>query len=132
MEGKRPQESSLGARAMRHEPLIFEESVDFGPEIRKSRRSRKVPRADTMNFLGSPSDGLVGKQKAGEAPGNCEVAHQRDTDLHGHLGTATANACALEVNGGKRRLGNTHCQQAVPGTKAAKFFQRPPMFLGLE
>jgi hypothetical protein len=61
MEGKRAEESSLGSRTVGNKPLVFEEPVDFWPKLWQPRRSRKVPRADTMNLLGSPSDRLISK-----------------------------------------------------------------------
>jgi hypothetical protein len=111
MERKCAQEPSLSGGTMGDEPAILEQSTEFGPKLRQSRCSRKIACADAMDFLRGPRDWLVGKQEAGEALGNFEPAHQRDSDLHGYLGAATADARALEINGGKRRLRDNHLSE---------------------
>jgi hypothetical protein len=108
VKGKRPQKTPFGGGTVGDKPPFLEPALDFRPELRQFRRPGKVLRADAMDLAGGPGDWLIGKEKAGEVFANLESLHQRDADLHGHVGASAANTRALKINGGKQGFGDDH------------------------
>jgi hypothetical protein len=82
--------------------------MNFGPELRQSRRSDEIFGADSVDFLRRPSDGLLREDEARELFRNDEPVHQRDSDLHGHFGTTPSNSGAFKIDSGKRSFANNH------------------------
>ncbi len=115
VEGKGAQEAFFGSGAMGDEPAAMEEAAKIGPEVGQSRCVGKILRADAVDFSCGPGDRLVREEKAGKRLRDLEPVHQRDADLHGHLGTSSSHTRAFEVEGGKGGLRNDH---SVPARRS--------------
>jgi hypothetical protein len=108
MKRKGAQEPSLGSGAMGDEPAIVQEVVNLGPEFGQARCASEVFGANAVDLLRCPGDRLFRKKEAAKIFRDLEPMHQRDPNLHGHLGTSPANAGALKINCCERNLGDSH------------------------
>ena len=103
---------------MGDEPAILQETVDLGPELGQARSASKILCANAVNLLCGPGNRLIRKEEAAKIFRDLELMHQRDSNLHGHFGTAPTNAGAFKIDGRERGLSNGHATQRVSARRS--------------
>jgi hypothetical protein len=118
VKGKGAQKSPFSGGPMGDQPAVFEEAMDFGPELQKPRRPGQILRANAVDLARGPGNRLICKKEAGEAFGNLEAAHQGNSDLDRHFRATPADTRTLKIHGRERGLGNNHALSAAEFTIA--------------